>query len=444
MISKQDRPGGKNTYPDIFFTDINVQNKVRYSYRITCVDFFGRESQPSEKLTVMPGDKTSPLQPYSVNRKVDKYNIRISWRNRHSSDQEGIAIYRSYQHDDQYVKINSQLLPITDTVYIDKDLKAGYYYYIIAAVDSAGNEGKSAKMLAEVHDITPPAMPMHVIAKADTGRIRLQWDANTEADLLGYQVYRTVDKDLKDYYVLLNAVPLTYPLFFDTLPRNARNKFLYKITAVDSSLNRSEYTQAVKAHMPDVTPPVQPVIIGANAKGDYLMIDWIPNKEPDLAGYKLFRSINNGQEKTMINSGLLSSSVTRFTDISVLPDSLYSYTLVASDSTGNNSISSLPFTGRLINQNTKENESELMKFTISQPLFSKYWKLQWKARTSDTFIGYALYYRYSNNDEPQRLCNLTQENNYTDHIRHKQKAEYQLRLYHKSGQVIKSQWIQKL
>lgn len=443
MISMRELPNGKSSYPDIFFTDAGLQNGVKYTYRLTGIDFFGRESILSEKISVMPGDLEPPLNPVSARVKVDKYSVRISWKNQRSPDQEGIHILRSYQYDDHYVNINPQLLSINDTAYVDKDLKPGFYYYIVASVDSAGNEGKSPKVLAEVHDITPPATPKNITATPDTGRIILRWDANTEPDLMGYQIFRTVDNDLDAYYVLLNSDPIKVNSFIDTLPRNARNKFLYKVTAVDSAFNRSAYPPPVKAQMPDVTPPVQPVIISVSPKDDYLVIEWIPNREPDLAGYELFRTTNVAMTKIKVNTGLLSPLVTRFTDRSVLPDTLYNYTLTTKDSTGNHSISSAVFSGILPHKISKEEESEIIKFTVKQPLFGKSIKLQWLARTTASFIGYSVYKRSSPDAEPVKLFNLTKDQSYIDHAKKARSAKYQLRLYHQSGVVVKSEWVSK-
>lgn len=441
MISKQELPSGESKYPEVFFTDNKVENKVNYTYRIAGIDFFGRETKFSEKITVTPGDQTPPLAPNSLKCKVTKYDVRIKWVNQFSSDGIGINIYRSYELDNQYIKINSESLPLNDTVYVDKGLKPAFYYYIVASVDSAGNEGKSSKALIEVHDITPPATPRNLVAVADTGRIMLSWDKNIEEDLLGYQVYRTVNKDKQDYFVLLNAIPFAINSFIDTLPSNAKNLFLYKVVAVDSALNRSKYSVVVKAKMPDVIPPVQPVIIGVNPKGDYLTVEWISNRELDLSGYELFRSINGTGNLVKINSGLLSPSVTRYTDRTILPDSSYYFSLQAIDSTGNKSKLSEPYIGILPGNISNEPVSEINRFTAKKSLFSKSIKLQWFVAKSDKFIGFAIYRRISPEEEPQRISNVILDDSMVDSDKNPPTVQYQLGIYHSTGQVVKSEWI---
>jgi hypothetical protein len=195
--------------------------------------------------------------------------------------------------------------------------------------------------------------------------------------------------------------------------------------------------------MPDVTPPVKPVIIGVSPKDDYLVIEWIPNRELDLAGYELYRSVNAKGNKTKVNTGLLAPSVTRFTDRTIASDTLYYYTIFAIDSTGNSSVPSAAFMGMHPSIGSKENDSEIIKFTAKQPLFGKSIKLQWTAHTSSSFIGYAVYKRATADAEPQKLFNLTTNKSYTDTDRKARSAQYQLRLYHKSGNVVKSEWVSK-
>lgn len=443
MISKRKLPNGEEKYPEIFFTDDSLENRVRYTYKISGIDFFGRETELSEKITVMPGDKTPPLAPFSLKVKVDKYNIKLSWINKPNEDQEGIAIYRSFKHDKQYARVNQILLPTTDTLYLDNDLQPGFYYYSIAAVDSAGNEGWSAKMLAQVHDITPPSTPKNLTAVADTGKIVLKWDRNSENDLLGYQIYRTVNTNKDNYFVLLNSDPFINNTFTDTLPINAKNYFLYKVVAVDSALNRSGYTEAVKAKMPDITPPVQPVIIGVIPKGDYMQVEWMPNRELDLLGYNLYRGTDSIKNHVKINSLLISPTVTKFTDRNISADTLYYYSLQAIDSAKNCSKISQPYAGVTPTSAASTDLSEINKFTAKKIILSKGTKLQWTVTKSSSFIGYTIFRRQSVNDEPLRLSDMLMENKLIDTDKNPPTVQYQLRVYHSTGQVVKSEWISK-
>ena len=251
IISKRKGQDGVLAYPDIFFTDDSLSNGKTYFYKIVGLDYFGRNSKYSEIYKVTPKDQTAPPSPKFLKNKVDFLNVKLNWENVYATDIAGIHVYRSIHHDVGFVRVNKQLLDIGINEYVDVVEKPGKYYYYVAAIDSSGNEGDSFLTLANVLDIYPPEKPRGLYTESDTGRITLHWLPNTDEDLMGYQVFRTVDKDSKNRYVLLNATPFIDTTYIDSLPKSAKNKFLYRVAAIDSAFNRSEYFVAIFKIMED-------------------------------------------------------------------------------------------------------------------------------------------------------------------------------------------------
>ena len=67
------------------------------------------------------------------------------------------------------------------------------YWYRVEAQDAVGNlSARSAAVSGYLADITPPAPPKDLAAEGFDDFIRLRWSANTEPDLDGYQVYRSL------------------------------------------------------------------------------------------------------------------------------------------------------------------------------------------------------------------------------------------------------------
>ena len=168
----------------------------------------------------------------------------------------------------------------------------------------------------EVLDIYPPEKPVNLKAIADIGCIKLSWDNNTDADLLGYRMYRMINRNNAINFVLLNTDPIKDNFYIDSLPKNAKNNFIYKIAAVDSSFNNSNYSNITTAKMPDILPPVKPYIKNVYYDNRFIVVDWIKNVEPDLAGYNIYRKekADTLEVMTKINAELISTLLNRFSD----------------------------------------------------------------------------------------------------------------------------------
>lgn len=87
-------------------------------------------------------------------------------------------------------------------------------------------------------DTTPPAVPGGLAAVAGDAQAALSWTANTEPDLLGYNVYRGTTK--------LNATPVSTPSYTATGLTNG-TAYSFQVSAVDTSGNESAKSGAVGA-----------------------------------------------------------------------------------------------------------------------------------------------------------------------------------------------------
>ena len=431
MISERMGPDSSLGYPDVFFTDDSLENNTIYVYHLKAIDFFGRESAPTKEYEVHPKDQTPPPAPWKARAEVDNYTITLTWENRQSEKITGINIYRSNHSKKGYAVINKDLLPPSVESYTDVLKDPGFYYYRVAAVDSNGNEGKSNKTFANIPDIIPPAAPKSLVAASDTGNITLNWEANTEPDLMGYRIYRTVSKNNKKSFVLLNAEPVTENTFTDSLPVNAKNPFLYKVAAVDSSLNMSEYSNIAKTRMPDVVPPVMPFIRNVSGKEDYLTIEWLANPEPDLAGYSIHRiTINDSVPvNKQLNANMISREMTAFTDRWAAPGITYGYYMFALDSTGNKSLASDTMQGALPE---KSGDSiPITRFDVK--IKNHRIILKWQAEQEDKLLGYVVYKR-TEGSAAKPLTGMLKTPEFTDKdVQPGEVYYYEVRSYSVSG-----------
>jgi len=431
ITSKRIGPDGVLAYADIFFTDDSLSNGTTYFYKIVGLDYFSRNSKFSETFEVTPKDKTAPPSPKFLHNKVDLLNVALSWKNVYAIDIKGIHVYRSVHYDRDFIQVNDRMLAINTNEYVDEVEKPGKYYYYVAAVDSSGNVASSFLTMANVLDIYPPEKPKGLYSLSDTGRIELHWYANSEEDLIGYQVYRTINKNTKNRYVLLNSEPIRDTTFIDSLPRTAKNEFFYKVAAIDSSFNRSEYSDFASNSMPDIVPPAQPFIKNVSVTEDnYLQISWIPNVDIDIKGYNIYRESTNDslETKEKLNESIIAAKVKHFTDRWADAGLKYKYYLEAHDSSGNKSQFSNPFPG-LLPKADRIIDDKVIKF-INVKIKDKYNLVRWEIKPEVGYLG-TIVYRKVEGEAYIPLTGLVTNTKYKDSdIIPGGVYYYEIRIYH--------------
>ncbi len=435
LVNKVKSQSGESAYPAILFSDTTIVKDVSYTYQLTALDFFGRESAQSAPLVAAIKDETPPPAPAGLDFKINNLEVNLSWKEQKIADLAGYYIYRSENDDTNFKKVNNQLIPAGTTTYKDALTKSGAYYYQVAAVDRAGNENNSNSFFADVKDVIPPATPTGLMASADTGKITLKWSKNNEPDLKGYLIYKTIAGS--DNYVLLNADPITVTEFTENLPRNAKNRFLYKIVASDSSYNNSPMTQAIGAQMPDAQAPDAPFIKSITAKEKSLIVELIPNVDSDLKGYEVYRAEGNGSF-TKINKTLIDKKAIQFIDSEIAPNINYFYYLTASDSAGNTSAKSNIADGLL---SLVENALAPTNLKGSYDKNKSQVLISYQESKQSNILGFTIYRRTESEDFTP-VSGLLNENTFADkNIKKGETYYYEVRAYHQSGSVAKTQAI---
>ncbi len=85
----------------------------------------------------------------------------------------------------------------------------------------------------------------------------------------------------------------------------------------------------------DTTPPDAVTNLSATANTQSIYVDWFNNDETDLAGYTVYRSVNNSNNFNPLNATLLTFS--NYTDNAVSAGNTYYYYVTADDNSGNES-----------------------------------------------------------------------------------------------------------
>lgn len=88
-----------------------------------------------------------------------------------------------------------------------------------------------------------PAVPVSLVATANAESVKLEWSANTETDLEGYNIYRSETAGGPYFTIARNVKTNSFVDNSTTI----NGQYFYVIKAVDKSLNRSPYSVEVSA-----------------------------------------------------------------------------------------------------------------------------------------------------------------------------------------------------
>jgi fibronectin type 3 domain-containing protein len=185
-------------------------------------------------------------------------------------------------------------------------------------------------------DTTPPNAPTGLGATAGDTKVTLGWNANSESDLAGYNVYRATTSG--GSYTKVNGSLVTSTSYVDTSVANG-TKYYYVVRAVDTSTNssgNSNEASATPTAGPDTTPPPVPSGLTATAGDGSASLGWGAVSASDLAGYNLYRSTTSGGPySTKVNSSLITG--TSFSDSGLTNGTTYYYVVRSVDSSSNES-----------------------------------------------------------------------------------------------------------
>ena len=182
------------------------------------------------------------------------------------------------------------------------------------------------------------------VAVLDLGNgsdLAVNWSANNESDIIGYNIYWGRISQTYTDSIFISGASTTG----DTLTGLLTDSTYYVIvTALDSDDHES-YGAYEKTGIPR-NIPFAPTGVAATPISQGIRIDWQPNQELDLDGYRIYRRINNDPTYDSLNIALLSD--TTYTDTPLGGENKYYYVLRAFDLAGNYSPLSQEAYGRPI------------------------------------------------------------------------------------------------
>jgi hypothetical protein len=219
--------------------------------------------------------------------------------------------------------------------------KAGLAHYEIPAAEWAGKEpvlavrviGANGKdggwsNLVVLPVVPAPERPAAVMAVATAEGVRLTWRANGPT----FRVFRKT-AEAKEFAL---AATVQQPQWTDPAAEYGK-PYTYEVQTIVALGNnkeaQSDLSEEVSITPVDTFPPAVPSGVTASTAANSIELVWERNTEPDLAGYRVYRSVAGGPFEKIADV----SQIPSYSDRSVEHGKTYRYAISSADQAGNES-----------------------------------------------------------------------------------------------------------
>lgn len=309
-------------------------------FRLVVHDRAGLSAYAERRLLV---DAEPPPAPIDLTATLESgRTVRLAWRGGDAPDLAGFHVYRIAGNHVE--RITADPAPVRQ--YVDVDVPEGLWAYQVTAIDQAGNESGPSNRAQVRVDRTPPEafIVQPTAGERVRGTLLVRGTAASPDDFERYEL-AVLDASGQPLRVLReSSVPVRAGVLgqWDTREAAEGAAVRIRLRAWDRSGNLAEATQAVEV---DNLPPAAPQGLDGALQGADLELHWLPNAEPDLLGYLLYRNGRLLTAGATLPADLrpLALPQNSYVDPSV-PDGDHVYRVYAIDTAGNLSAPSAPFT----------------------------------------------------------------------------------------------------
>ncbi|MDH7515441.1 MAG: hypothetical protein QHI48_06190 [Bacteroidota bacterium] len=370
------------------FVDTTAVNNISYIYRVQGNDPFGMAGEPAEARAAAH-DLTPPFPPLVRNpEQIGDRRIKLSWEVPEVvPDLAGFIISRSAVSDSGFRSLTEKPLARTARSFTDDNPDDREPFYIVSAIDTAGNTAHSLPLYGFVIDTIPPAVPTGLVGTIDSsGVVTLRWNANRERNLLGYRVLWANAADHE--FSQRTGQVWKDTVFHDTVEVNTLTKHVYyQVAAVNWNYNHSLPCAPVEIRRPDVVPPESPVFTDVLATDSSLILRWVPSGSDDVREHVLLRHVSG--EEAWIPITTLRRDADTYEDKDVRVGLMYEYQLEAVDSSGLRARADVAVQGRPYDTGLRPPVSDLRASWDEQ---RNTVTLQWRyTKRGDEAIYYVIY-----------------------------------------------------
>jgi fibronectin type 3 domain-containing protein len=214
------------------YTDNSVTNGTKYYYVVSAYNSYGPSANSAE-VSATPVAPPPPSAPTGLVATAGDAKVMLAWNV--STGATSYNVKRSTTNGSGYQTVGAA----TTASFTDPGLTNGTtYYYVVTAVDSAGESGPSSQASATpTAPVQPPPAPTGLTATAGNAQVNLAWNASTGAT--SYHVKRSTTNG--NGYAQVGTSTITS--FNDPGLTNGTN-YYYVVTALNSAGESGNSNQA--------------------------------------------------------------------------------------------------------------------------------------------------------------------------------------------------------
>lgn len=422
------------------FIDKSAQENNSYTYQLKGITHFGDTVFISRAEQITMRDYTLPEPATELRYLVSKRKVALSWKKTNSGDCKYYSILRTQKNDTDFVLVG-RTANATSYSFIDSINTFQSYHYKIRTIDTSGNFSDSYPLLVEAPDQEPPERPEIISVLGDSSSIIIEWKIANCKDYAGCYIFRSINDSARTYFVRITPEPVKLNSFRDQLPTNTKNRYFYKLVAVDSSLNYSAYSNIASCRLPDKTAPSPVFLQTLQQHKNQIKLIWFKNPESDLKNYLIL--VYDSTEHTWHAPINAHRDSTQLLESKLPYNHLYRIQVYACDSSNNKSKdgnSQLIFLRPVA---IEGNASEKLKIRIQSNKDSLAFSIHWRTLSEDSIKGYTIY-RKSQIDETflPRSGFISGSQQFTDtEVSKNTSYTYQVRALQTDGDILLSNQI---
>jgi len=232
--------GGSLNHPAMFISLNNLGSLVMdFDGNRVDVKFVRETGAIADYFTVIKGGGTTPpAAPTGLAATAGNAQVSLSWNA--SSGAASYNVKRATTSGGPYTTIATD---VTSTTYNDTTVVNGTtYYYVVSAVNAAGESPNSNEASATPQAPQPPAAPTNLAANGLKKKIALSWTQSSSPNLQYNRIYRSTTSG-GPYTMVAQVTPRT--TYNDSVPSGATR--YYVVTAVNTSGVESAYSNQASA-----------------------------------------------------------------------------------------------------------------------------------------------------------------------------------------------------